>query len=88
MQRGATSRFAFACVVGVGTKTKFDDGARVWDKLCLPTIVCLKLLHGRFGAAIPMSSRITGQISGMNERRLDLGGAIVVDDPLGGRPYS
>jgi len=74
---------ALAGVLG-RPKTELDDGARVGDKLRLPAVIALEFLHGGFGSSVPMTRGLAREVTGFDQRGLDLGGSGIVDSTLRG----
>ena len=58
------------------SKTQLDEGAGVRGQLGLPAVVALQLLHGGFACGIPAASGLSGEVAGLDQRGLDLGGAL------------
>ena len=46
----------------VGAKAKLFKRTGIRGELGLPALVCLKLLHGRDGCAVPLASGLTGEV--------------------------
>ena len=63
-------------------KTELNDGARVGNEFCLPAVIALEFLHGGFGSSVPMTRGLAREVTGFDERRLDLGGTSIVDSAL------
>ena len=72
----------------MGAETKFDNGSGVGHQFGLPAVIGLEFLHGGFCLRVAMAAGLTGEITRLDEGRLDLSGAAVVDcalsDVLGG----
>ena len=66
------------------SKAEFDDGARVGDQFGLPAVVALEFLHGGFRSGVPMPRGLAGEVTGFDQRCLNLGSAGVVDSALTG----
>ena len=62
-----------------GTQAQFDQGARVGNGLVLPAIVGLVAAQGFFGRGVPLAARRTTQVVLLDQRLLDLEGAVAVD---------
>ena len=72
----------------MGAEAQFDNGSGVGHQFGLPAVIGLEFLHGGFGLRVPMATGLTREITRLDEGRLNLSGAAVVDcalsDMLGG----
>ena len=66
-------------MVVTGPEAKFDQGARVGDRLVLPAIIGLEAAQGVFGGGIPLPCGLAIQVVLANEGFLDLVSAFAID---------
>jgi hypothetical protein len=72
---------AQTCVLG-RSQAELDNGTGVGDQFGLPAIVTLEFLHSRFSSSIPMSRGFAGEVTGLDQRGLDLSCTSVIDSAL------
>lgn len=63
----------------VRSQTELDQGARIGNRLRLPTIGGLKFLHGGLGRCVPIPGRLPTQVVLANQGFLDLPRALGID---------
>lgn len=68
----------------IWSKAQFDDCTRVGDEFGLPAVVALKFLHSCLRLGVPVTGGFAGEITGSDQRCLNLGGSVVVDHVLFG----
>jgi hypothetical protein len=61
------------------TQTQLDQGAGIRNCLVLPAVVGLVAAQRIFGRRVPFAARLATQVVLLNQRLLDLYGAITVD---------
>ena len=66
----------------VRTQTELDQGPRIWSELGLPAVVGLELGQRIFGVLVPNARRLAAKVMLLNQRALDLAGALLIDGAL------
>ena len=60
-------------------ESEFDEGARVGNRFILPAIVALEFSQRVFGGRVPFSGRLAAQVMLLDQRFLDLLGALGIN---------